>query len=87
MGTYFLIYVQPDKGQAIELGPYLTLKEASEIFAEHVQFVLMAQGVRTKQYTAQLIEVYPTPMGWSTLALKVKATESYDLEDIDESTT
>lgn len=84
MGTFFLIYVQPDKGRAIELGPYLTLKEASEIFTEHVQTVLTAQGIKTKQYTVQLVEVYPTPMGWATIGLKVKATETYNLEDDDE---
>lgn len=87
MGTYFFICVQTSKGQAVELGPYLTLKEASEIFAEHIPAALLAQGIQTKQYTAQLLEVYPTISGWNPIGVKIETTETYDLEGNDESTT
>ena len=82
MGTYFLIFVQPDKGPVLELGPYLTLKEASEIFAGHIEYILLAQGIQTEQYVAKLIEAYPTSMGWATLSIKVEATQTYNLKDV-----
>lgn len=76
MGTYFLLNIRTDSGQVLQLGPYLSIKAALEIMADHTETLLLAQQILSKSYHMELIEAYPTSEGWATVAVRVIANET-----------
>ncbi len=87
MGTLFLIRICLEEGRTIECGPYLTLQEASEILAEYIPCTLRAIGIQTTKYKAEIQEVIPGINTWELIDIKISATESFCLEDINEQLT
>jgi hypothetical protein len=87
MGTLFLICVHLDKGRTLEIGPYLSLNEASNIFAEYIPAILRAIGIKTKRYKADIREVIPLNGSWEIIDIKVSATDTFCLEEFNESTS
>lgn len=85
MGTVFLICVYLDEGRTVECGPYLTLREASEVLSEWIPCTLRALGLQSKTYKAEIQEVMPGINTWELIDVKISATETFRLEEFNES--
>lgn len=74
MTTLFLIQVNTAT-QAMTYGPYLSFKEASTVFTEHLDSILCATGLESTSYTAELIEAIPAYKTWEIIEIKISSTE------------
>ena len=79
MTTLFLIQVTLPKA-CQTYGPYLSLKEASEIFSEHLTDILFANGFDYREYKAELIEAIPSTHTWDIIDIKITSTETIKLD-------
>lgn len=80
MTTLFLIQVTPDNGEPMTCGPYLSLKEATLIFTEHLSTILLANKKTSASYIAELIEAIPTNDSWEIVEIKITSSEVYRLD-------
>ena len=79
MTTLFLIQISLPAGSQT-YGPYLSFKEASEIFSEHLDTILKANGITYHTYTAELIEAVPMGNTWDIIDIKITSRETLQLE-------